>query len=178
MSRRERGMTLVIALVMLIVLTLLVVSAIRFSNINLRISGNVQAETEAVSAAQLAVEQTVKTIITSPNISTIPNQVDLPVSTGGQTYKVTVTKPSCIFNKPVNSTDLDPAQAADRVCFESGDAEKLVTASGALTTVPTACKEQQWDVGATVNGDSAASGAAVSVLQGVAVRVGAEVVCP
>ena len=177
MKHRERGMTLVIALVMLVVLTLLVVSAIRFSSINLRIAGNVQSETEAASAAQLAVEQTVKTMIDSTNISAIPQQPALSVSTGGQTYQVKVEKPGCVFNKPVNTADLDPSRPGDLVCFESGDTEKLVTAGNSLTTVPTACKDQQWDVAASVN-DSTASGAAVSVLQGVAVRVGAEVQCP
>lgn len=177
MSRRQRGMTLVIALVMLVVLTLLVVSAVRFSNINLRISGNVQAETEAVSAAQLAVDQTVKSMDASTNISALPAQNQLPVSTGGKTYKVDVQKPGCIFNKPVNNVDLDPSNAGDRACFESGDTEKQVTAGGTLTTSPTACKQQQWDVVATLN-DSDTSGATVTVLQGVALRVGAEVVCP
>lgn len=177
MSRRERGMTLVISLVMLVVLTLLAVSAIRFSNINLRIAGNVQSETEAASAAQLAVEQAVKTMIASSNISAMAGNPSLSVATGGQTYAVAVTKPACVFNKPVNNTDLDPTKASDLVCFEGGDQEKLITAGGGLTTVPTACKDQQWDVAATVN-DSFASGAAVSVLQGVAVRVGAEVQCP
>lgn len=177
MNRRERGMTLVVALVMLVVLTLLVVSAIRFSNVNLRISGNVQAETEAVAAATQAVEQTVKTMVASTNISAIASNPGLSVSTGGQTYTAVVKKPSCVFNKPVNNTDLDPSKPADQVCFEGGDQEKLVTAGGGLTTVPTACKDQQWDVTASVN-DSSVSGASVSVLQGVAVRVGAEVTCP
>ena len=175
--RRERGMTLVIALVMLVVLTLLVVSAIRFSNINLRISGNVQSETEAISAAQLAVDQTVKTMDASTNISAIPQQTQLQVSTGGKNYKVDVAKPGCIFNKPVNNVDLDPSNSADLACFEGNDTEKQLTASGSLTTTPTACKQQQWDVVASLN-DSDSSGAKVTVLQGVAVRVGAEVVCP
>ena len=38
MSRAQSGMTLVVSLIMLIVLTLLVVSAIRFGNINLKIT--------------------------------------------------------------------------------------------------------------------------------------------
>lgn len=177
MNRRQRGMTLVIALVMLVVLTLLVVSAIRFSNINLRISGNVQSETEAVSAAQLAVDQTVKAMDASTNISAILPQNQLPVSTGGKTYKVDVKKPGCIFNKPVNNVDLDPSKAADLACYEGNDTEKQITANGGLTTTPTACKLQQWDVVASLN-DSDTSGATVTVLQGVALRVGAEVVCP
>ena len=49
--KRQSGMTLVIVLVMLVVVSLLVASAIRFSTINLKISGNVQSETEASAAA-------------------------------------------------------------------------------------------------------------------------------
>ena len=78
--RRQAGLTLVVALVMLVVLTLLVVSAIRFANINLRIAGNVQEQTESIAAAQVAVESTVKDMIASPNISSRTNR------TGGAPY--------------------------------------------------------------------------------------------
>ena len=173
--RRQAGLTLVVALVMLVVLTLLVVSAIRFANINLRIAGNVQAQTESIAAAQVAVESTVKDMIASPNISTIATATKT-VSTGGQTYTVAVSKPTCVFNKPINNSDLDPTKAADQACFEGADTEKLITSGGGLTNAPTACKDQQWDVSANV--DDGSSGAKVTVLQGVAVRVGAEVTCP
>jgi Tfp pilus assembly protein PilX len=178
MSRNhgQEGMTLVVALVMLVVLTLLVVSAIRFGNINLRIAGNVQSETEASAAAQVAVENMVKTINASSNISAITNQT-VSVSTGGTSYAVTVTKPACIFNKNINNAELDPSKSADLPCFEGTDTEKLVTANNTLTTAPTACKNQQWDVQADVD-DSNKSGAKTSMLQGVSVRVGAEVQCP
>lgn len=173
--RREQGMTLVVALVMLVVLTLIVVSAIRFGNINLRISGNVQANTEASAAAQVAVETMVSTINSSTNISAIPQQT-MAISTGAVSYNVDVAKPGCVFNKNINNADLDPSKAGDRACFESGDTEKLVTNKNTLTTAPTACKDQQWDVQAAV--DDARSGAKATHLQGVSVRVGAEVVCP
>ena len=175
-GRRQGGMTLVIALVMLIVLTLIVVSAIRFGNINLRIAGNVQSETEASAAAQVAVEQMVNTINASPNISSIVNQT-VTIATGGRDYTVGVTKPGCIFNKNINNAELDPSKAADLVCFEGTDTEKLVTVNNTLTTAPTACKNQQWDVRASVD-DSSRSGAKTTMLQGVSVRVGAEVSCP
>jgi Tfp pilus assembly protein PilX len=177
-SRRpfQKGMTLVVALVMLVVLTLLVVSAIRFGNINLRISGNVQAETEAAAAAQVAMEDMVTTINGSSNISSLASKT-VNVSTGGATYTVVVTKPACIYNKNLNNSELDPTKAADMVCFETTDTEKLVTAGNTLTTAPTACKNQQWDVQASVD-DTSRSGAKTSMLQGITVRVGAEVQCP
>jgi len=172
----QRGMTLVVALVMLVVLTLLVVSAIRFGNINLRISGNVQSESEASAAAQVATESMIKTIDASTNISSITSQT-VNVSTGGATYTVSVTKPACLYNKNINNSELDPTKTADMPCFESTDTEKLVTADNTLTTVPTACKNQQWDVESNVD-DSSRSGAKTSMLQGITVRVGAEVQCP
>ena len=175
-GRRQQGMTLVVALVMLVVLTLLVVSAIRFGNINLRIAGNAQSDAEAASAVQVGLETMVNKINASANISSLTNET-VSVSTGGRTYTVTVTKPSCLFNKPINNTDLDPTKTSDRACFETTDTEKLVTHTNTLTTVPTACKDQQWDVQASVN-DSDKSGAKTSMLQGVSVRVGAEVQCP
>ena len=172
----QSGMTLVIALVMLVILTLLVVSAIRFGNINLRIAGNVQTETEASAAAQVAIESTVATMAASPNISSIAAQPSVAVSTGGQSYQVAVTAPGCMFSKQVTTDTLDPTKPADRVCFEGTDQDKLVTATGGLTATPSACKDQQWDVTATVADGS--SGARVTMLQGAAVRVGAQVVCP
>ena len=174
--KRQSGMTLVIVLVMLVVVSLLVASAIRFSTINLKISGNVQSETEASAAAQVAVENTVRTMASTSNISTIAAQPAASVSTGGQTYTVNVSKPLCIFTKNINTASLDPSKPADQACFEGTDTEKQLLASGKLSTTPSACKDQQWDVSASV--DDGRSGAKVTVLQGVALRVGAEVQCP
>ena len=174
-QRRQAGMTLVVALVMLVVLTLIVASAIRFGNINLKITGNVQSETEAVSAAQVALESMIQAINGSTNISAISSQTS-SVSTGGTAYAVTVAKPGCLFNKPVNNADLDPAKSGDRVCFDTADPERLLTANNTLTTSPTGCKDQQWDVTAAV--DDNRSGSKATLLQGVSVRVGAEVQCP
>ncbi|HEX7888308.1 MAG TPA: PilX N-terminal domain-containing pilus assembly protein [Ramlibacter sp.] len=173
---RQSGITLVIALVMLIVLSLLVVSAIRFGNINLKITGNVQSEAEAMVAAQLAVEKTIKTMIDTPNMSTVAAQPTLTVSAGGQDYSVNVAKPACLFNKNISNTELNPTDPKDLPCFEGADSEKIITSENKLTSTPTACKNQQWDVQASVN--DARSGARTTVLQGVATRVGAEVQCP
>lgn len=174
---RQQGVTLIVALVMLVVLTVLVVSVIRFGNINLKISGNMQAEAEAQAAAQVALERTVDLINKAPNISSIAAEPTMAVSTGAVTYTVSVSKPACIFTKNIHTSQLDPTKEGDLPCFESGDqGEKLVTANNTLTQPPTACKDQQWDVQAAVDDDD--SGARMSLLQGVSVRVGAEVLCP
>lgn len=176
MRRHQSGMTLVIALVMLVVLSLLVVSAIRFGNVNLKIAGNVQAETEAAAAAQVAVETTVALMVTTANIGTIAEKPEMVVSTGGQSYKVKVEKPACLYTSNIDSAKLDETKAADRVCFEGTDPDRQIRVDGSLSTAPSACKLQQWDVAASV--DDPTSGAKVSMLQGVELRVGAEVQCP
>ena len=101
----------------------------------------------------------------------------MPVSTGGATYKVDVKKPVCLLSKNIATTDLDPTKAADRPCFEGGDTDKLFDKDGLPVAVATACKDQQWDVSATLS-DPSSSGAQVTMLQGVAVRVAAKVQCP
>lgn len=178
MSRplRQEGMTLVVALVMLVVLTLLVVSAVRFGNINLRIAGNMQAETEAQAAAQVALEQMINTINNSPNISAIAEQTNVPVSTGRDSYAVSVSRPACVFTKNILTPQLDPTDEADLPCFEGENGDPLVTSENTLTQAPSACKNQQWDVQAEVDDND--SGVKLTLLQGVSVRVGAEVVCP
>lgn len=174
--RNQSGMTLVVALVMLVVLSLLVVSAIRFGNINLKITGNSQAEAEAAAAAQLAVESTIKQMVESPNVSTVPAQPSLTVSTGGKDYTVNVSKPACLFTRNISNVELDPSKEADRFCYDGSDPEKVITAEDKLSTAPTGCKNQQWDVQASV--DDSLSGAKTTLLQGVATRVGGEVSCP
>lgn len=55
--RRQRGATLLIAMIMLVLLTLFVVSAINISNTNMKIVGNMAARKSSENTAQLAIEQ-------------------------------------------------------------------------------------------------------------------------
>ena len=53
---RQRGISLVLGLIMLVLLTLLAISAFQASNVNLRIAGNMQVRQETLAAAQTAIE--------------------------------------------------------------------------------------------------------------------------
>jgi Tfp pilus assembly protein PilX len=171
----ERGITLIVALVMLVVLTLVVVSAIRFGNLSIGIARNTQSEVEGTAAVQYAIESKVQEIANpSTNISGMA-VTTMSVSTGGGTYSVTVQKPACILTKNIKTTDLNPASTADRPCFEGTDPDRQEDSSGNLTSAPTACKDQQWDIAASLVGDG--NGTQISMLQGISVRVGAEVSC-
>ena len=174
--RTQTGITLVVSLIMLIVLTLLVVSAIQFGNINLKISGNAQTEAEAAAATQVAIEQMLKDVVAAEKIDDIAARPQVVVSTGGATYKVKVEKPTCNLSQNVSTTKLDPSKAADRPCFEDGSGDPLYDSNGKPIVKASACKDQQWDIAASLS--DAPSGAQVSMLQGVALRVGAQVQCP
>ncbi len=67
----QRGMTLVVSLIMLVVITLFVLSAIRLSTANLRTVGNMQARNEAAAASQRAIED----LLSSPAAFTAPGSV-------------------------------------------------------------------------------------------------------
>lgn len=176
MKSQQSGMTLVMSLIMLMVLTLLVVSAVRFGNINLKISGNAQTETEATAATQVAIEQTLKLVKAAPKIDSMVAQPPVVVSTGGASYSVKVEKPACVLSKNIKNIELDPSKTDDRLCFGTADPDKLVGSDGKLVEAPTSCKGQQWDIAATTSDIS--TGAQVSMLQGVSLRVSAEVQCP
>jgi hypothetical protein len=98
------------------------------------------------------------------------------VSTGGKTYQVQVNKPVCTLTKNIANPDLDPGKDEDRPCFENPDGDRPFDSAGNSITPPTACKDQQWDVSASLTADS--SGAQVTMLQGLALRVPAQVQCP
>jgi Tfp pilus assembly protein PilX len=54
---QERGVTLIVTLIMLVVMMLLAVAAINMSTTNLKVVGNMQLQQEATSAAQAAINQ-------------------------------------------------------------------------------------------------------------------------
>lgn len=84
--QRERGAVLIVSLLMLIVLTLLSVSAINTGTVNLRVVGNMQAQTQTELAVQSAVLDFLSDIgnFTTPTSATIAEPgvtvtIDTPV---------------------------------------------------------------------------------------------------
>lgn len=61
----ERGATLVVALIMLLLFTLLVSGAWNLSMVNLKAVGNIQMRDEAIAAANMAIDQVLKSDFTS-----------------------------------------------------------------------------------------------------------------
>ena len=153
-------------------LTLLVVSAIRSSNTNLRIAGNMQIQEEAVAAAQQVLEQTISYNFTaSPAASTV--NVDIN-NDGAADYTVDVAVPTCFGSTPLlNSTPNLPDE-----CLSSGALVNtgIMSASGVVSAGGQSwCYAQQWEIQAGVTGTSA--GAATTVHQGVTLNVPTGTAC-
>ena len=92
--RGQRGATLVVGLIMLVLLTLLVTSAFMLSTGNLKAVGNMQFRNEAIAAANKRIEE-----VLSTNFLAVPpaNPVDVDIDGDGNgDYQVTVAAPTCV----------------------------------------------------------------------------------
>lgn len=146
----ERGTTLLMGLIMLVVLTLIAISAMQSSTSNMQITGNVQFQREAVAAAQQAIEQAISNtaFTTAPPA---PVTVDMNQD-GTPDYTVTFTPaPRCSTYTAVDLTQ--PGIPLE--CYGS---------MGPL------CYWTLWDVSAVVT--DAETKASVTIHQGVRTIVG------
>jgi len=90
----QRGATLVVGLIMLVLITLLVTSAFTLSASNLKSVGNMQTRDEAIAAGNKAIEQVLSSPFTnSPAAETIEVDIDNDSTTD---YLVEFAEPTCI----------------------------------------------------------------------------------
>lgn len=166
----QRGIALVLGMIMLILMTLLAISAFQASNVNLRIAGNMQVRQETLTAAQTAIE----TVLSSPSFVDTsapvgPTNVDL----NGATYTVEFTPaPTCKSIVDIPSEDLVPANPDDFVCIPSGalaGGSSGVFMPSGPPTPPSYCSNTRWAL--TANVADARTGAKTTLEQGVGVRV-------
>ncbi len=165
----QQGATLITGLVMLVVLTMLALSAIKSSTTNLRIAGNAQTEQEAVAAAERTTE-----LVISSNFTANPVASSAVVGT----YAVTVPAPSCHGSTAISNASLDPSNPDDQPCFSSGGAGNsgiFFVSGAAATTTMSWCYAQKWDVEADVN--DGATSTSVTTHQGVSLKVPAGTTC-
>lgn len=175
MKHKQQGSTLLVSMVMLVAITLLVVFSIRASNTSLRIAGNTQVQAEASLAAQQGIEQTIEKVIAADDLSLIP-AVTESVPLGAATIEVKIkAMDTCVVEKPVLNESLSPANDNDLACFASRDPDRAILSSGQMSTIPSECKEQDWEVAAGV--EDSVTGAKVDQVQGVSIRVSSTVTC-
>lgn len=158
--KRQQGMTLFVALVLLVMVTMFALSAMRVSNTNLKVVSSMQGRNESTAAAQSAIEQ----LISSGNFTVNPAAtppVDVDVDgDGAPEYTVQFAPtPSCLRSRETPTVTLDIMNPSDRGCFGSG---KI----GGSTSM---CADTIWEVTATTS--DPVTSARTTVRQGLSMRV-------
>lgn len=140
-TRRQRGATLLVSLIMLVVLTLFAVAGFNLSSVNLKIAGNFQQQKAMEAAAQEAIEQVLSSSASfggaKQDISVFPYTVTVTGPAGG------TTGPKCNY-----------------AVTAKGYTKKL----GELTP-----EDTDWELRASVT--DAISGARAVIVQGVRMRL-------
>jgi hypothetical protein len=173
LGRRERGITLIVALVMLLALSMLAVWAYNSSTANMRIVGNTQARGETFAAAQAAVEKTISSplfVQQAAAVASAPVAVDID-GDGANDFSARLTPaPACYRVRPVKVNELDAALPQDLNCLGSSAATTsgIEVDGAAPPTGDSLCADSEWNVRAEVA--DARSNAYVAVNQGVGIR--------
>jgi hypothetical protein len=149
--RRQRGVTLVVGLIMLVLITLVVTTAFMLSNTNLKAVGNMQFREEAIAAANAAIEE----VISSDDIFFAPAATTIEVAG----YTVNVAAPVCLY--AVDVSDKSGADPNPNILIEGG--------GGGAGGGATGFQDTYWDITASVDDDL--SGASVETHQGIKITL-------
>ena len=167
---RRRGVSLVISLIILIILTLVVLSGVSMSTSNVKSTANMQFRDEALAAANVAIEQVVSTdFVSAPQASNITVDIN---QDGTLDYSVDVPTPVCTWWTNVSLAELDASNPSDIACFGGTRRGGIGPGSG-----DSFCANTEWSVRALVAPTNTgtvvnkATGAAITVNQGIGVRM-------
>jgi type IV pilus assembly PilX-like protein len=166
----QRGISLVLGMIMLVLMTLLAITAFQASNVNLRIAGNMQVRQETLAAAQTATEQ----VLSSPAFidpATPPAAATVNLNSTSFTVNFTPA-PACKSVVDLPSEDLVPTNPDDFVCIPSSalpGSSSGIFLPGSAPSAPSYCSNARWAVIADVA--DANTGARTTLEQGVAVRI-------
>jgi Tfp pilus assembly protein PilX len=154
-QRCQRGSILVLSLIMLVVLTLLAAAAINMSSVGLRAVNSMQSRSEALSAAQNAIEQILNSNFAA-DIGAVAATYTVAVD-AGKSYPVTVATPCLKQILSIKNASLDLTKPEDVKCYDTS------------TNPWSACANTVWQISASVN--DGFFGVNVSLVQGASLRM-------
>ena len=179
---RQRGITLITALIMLVLLTLMAITAFHIGSSQSVIISNSQHREEATDAAQ----QTIDTVLNSANFMTNPaaaivssdstcaggaaNNLCVDVN-GDGTKDITVSltpQPKCTEGWNINNSSLDLSVSDDLAC-STGQGQTFGVEGSSNTY--SLCAQSGWEVTAAASDNTTNS--KVTIVQGVSARIAA-----
>jgi hypothetical protein len=191
----QRGVTLLVGMIMLVLITVLVLASYHLGRNNLEIVGNAQQRAEGLGAAQ----QTIEAAFSSPLLTSSPGAIFPTPCTGfgnntlcydvnGDAKDDVVVQitppPKCVKAQPIPTTSLNLLDPNDRQCTV-GISQQCFGVGGQCGV--SNCANTVWDIRAVaqnldVTGTAPADpGPTAVVNQGISVRVGTNEVatsCP
>ena len=172
-ATRQRGFTLMMTLIFLVIFLLFAISMASSSLVNTKVASNQQYRVEAKSVAQQGVESVMNKAFT---LNPVPaSSVPIDVNGDGKSdFTASVAAPICLDTKPVLNADLPPGDSCRTPTSSSGDL--IIGSSGSVDQL-SMCADTQWEIQSAVT-DPNNSATSVTVHQGVAVRVPSGTACP
>jgi uncharacterized membrane protein (DUF485 family) len=171
---RQRGASALIALIFLVIVAFVVLTAYRLSGQQLALAGNAQSRAHMLAAANFAIEQTISGVdfLRAPaTVAATPVGVDID-GNGADDLNVTVGLPGCYRLRVVPLAELDDRRAGDAACISGvGPAGSILVLGGggaAANPNESQCADSEWNISAAAA--DPVTGAALTVNQGVAVR--------
>jgi Tfp pilus assembly protein PilX len=144
--RTQRGATLIVGLIMMVLITLIVLSAFTLSSSNLKSVGNMQMREEAIAAANEAIELVISSAFTNAPVA---QSINVDINKDGiNDYVVAIATPTCV--RALMGASTAPSDSELGTSMSSGSTWNT-----------------SWDIDSTVT--DVASGASVRIRQGVSV---------
>lgn len=171
---RQRGATLIVALIILVLLTMMAITSLNLGESNLRIVANEQNRAESMAVAQEAIEVAISSTRFMENASSVyatpcsaANTYCKDVNADGNNDVVVTLSPPprCVTAKYLKNTDLNLLDKEELGCVVSTRQSFGVADT---TTDTSLCADAIWEVNAVA--EDATTKAKVTVSQGVKVR--------
>lgn len=177
----QRGAALIVSLIMLLLITILAVTAFRLGKSNLQIIGNIQQRDQAIDADQLAIDQTISSVqFTLTPANAVPNPCNgtpnevCAAATGGSGSDIDVTvTPSCDSIQPIPVSALNFANPNDAGCLVGAGQNFGVAGAASNNSM---CSNSVWNIHAVAT--DTVTGATATVDEGAGVRVASWTTCP
>ncbi|MFC5460892.1 hypothetical protein [Massilia niabensis] len=174
-QRFESGITLITALIMLVLLTLVALTSFNLGKSNLQVVSNMQQRDEATAAAREVIEETISNtrffthpaaILANPCGPDNQRCVDTNGDGKDDVKVVMAPRPTCVKAPVIKNTALNLADTEDAGC--SMGAAQSFGIDGAVDG-NSSCADSIWEISAVAT--DIETEAKVQVTQGVAVRV-------
>lgn len=179
---RERGAALIVGLILLMLMTLLAISAFHLGTVQTVVVANAQQKIRGLAAAQMAID----TVLNSSNFTVTPAAAIVNTNcTGGGTNKLCVSSngdtvkdftvtlapaPFCVTAAPIPGEQLDlslGASSPDLGCLSAAQQGQFAVAS--TSTGETLCATSVWEINAQAVDDN--TNTTVTVTEGVVRRI-------